>query len=65
LKDRVTEAMPLVKRIPVVVEIDCRALTNRVNISVMYVAGSADRMQRHKHVAAYPIEALLEHTPEH
>ena len=30
LKARTTEAMPLAKRIPTVLVIDCRALTNRV-----------------------------------
>ena len=44
LKIRETEAMPLVTRPPMALEIDCRALTNRVTTSFTSVRSEADRV---------------------
>jgi hypothetical protein len=52
---RETEAMPLGKRTLVVLDIDCRDLTNRVTTSFTSVGNEADRIQRHKPLAASTI----------
>jgi hypothetical protein len=39
--------------------------SNHVKIFVTDVAGYADLMQGHEHVAVYPREALQEHTSVH